>query len=138
MQTKNVVSGLIAIVFVCVSFAEVAALELCGKMQMESGAGVETIPTTPGHTAPNCPHHTPGNCPVDHSAAYAGSDAKVCYISKSAPLSSEKETSFPFRKDLTVKQITKLPYPETEIFSTSYHLRIGTGRESIEPRPPSA
>ena len=137
MKIKNVVTGLIAIAFVCVTVAEVAALEFCGKMQMESAGGVETIPTTSGHSALNCPHHNRDNCPIDHSAAYAGSDTKVCYISKCAPLSSDKEASFLFRKDLTVRKISELPYPETYSSYTPYHWRTGTGRESIEPRPPT-
>ena len=138
MKIKNIVSGLIAALFVTVTVAEVAALEFCGKMQMDSAAGVETIPTTSGHSAQNCPHHNRDNCPLDHSASYAGSETKVCYISKCPPLSSEKENGFLFRKDLTVRQISELPYPETDNFQTPYHWRTGTGRESIEPRPPTA
>lgn len=138
MKIKNIVTGLIAIVFVCVTFSEVAALEICGKMQKKAAEGVETIPTTSSHTAQNCPHHTIDKCPKNHPIAGAMSDGKVSHISKCAPLSSEQEASFFFSKDLTVRQLSELPYPETDNFFTPYLWRTGTVRENIEPRPPTA
>ena len=138
MKLKNSVSGLIAVVFVCASFSVAAAVEFCGKMHKESAGVVETIPTTSVQDGSNCPYHATDFCPKKHSADGKLSNGKVCHFSKGAPLSSEDGISFFLRKDLTVRQISELPYPETDNLQTPYRWRTGIGRESIEPRPPTA
>jgi len=138
MQAKNAACCLIAALFVCLIFSDVMALTICGETHEKAVTGVETIPVGSGNHVQNCPHHKTGICPLKHSAAFTGSGARVCHISKCAPLSSEKEAGFFIRKDVTLRQITDVTYREADIYNTPYRWRAGTGRESIEPRPPSA